>query len=140
LVAEHAAKGTLRRGDSPYVPPPVEPTDLRFPAKALVFAFFMGTLLLPLEVVERRSREAPSPVERLLAARGYEPYRDGAALRLRNCPFANLSGEFPVLVCAMNLSLIEGLLEGLGEPAGRAAMDPAPGRCCVAITSKDNQD
>ena len=72
-------------------------------------------------------------VERLLAARGYEPYRDGDRLRLRNCPFANLAGEFPVLVCAMNLSLIEGLLDGTGEPAARAAMDPAPGRCCVAV-------
>jgi predicted ArsR family transcriptional regulator len=88
----------------------------------------------------RQPREGGPAVERLLAARGYEPYRDGAALRLRNCPFANLSGEFPVLVCAMNLSLIEGLLEGVGEPPGRAVMDPAPGRCCVAITSKDNQD
>jgi predicted ArsR family transcriptional regulator len=80
------------------------------------------------------------PVERVLAARGYEPYRDGAALRLRNCPFAHLAAEFPVLVCGMNLALVEGLLEGLGEPAGRAVMDPAPGRCCVAVTSKDNQD
>ena len=88
----------------------------------------------------RQPREGGPAAERLLAARGYEPYRDGAALRLRNCPFANLSGEFPVLVCAMNLSLIEGLLEGIGEPPGRAVMDPAPGRCCVAITSKDNQD
>ena len=82
------------------------------------------------------------PVERVLAARGYEPYRDGDALRLRNCPFANLAGEYPVLVCAMNLSLIEGLLEGIGEPAGRAEMDPAPGRCCVAVRppSKDNEN
>jgi predicted ArsR family transcriptional regulator len=79
-------------------------------------------------------------IERVLAARGYEPYRDGAGLRLRNCPFAHLSHEHPVLVCAMNLALIEGLLDGLGEPAGRAVMDPAPGRCCVAVTSKDNQD
>ncbi|MGK5498655.1 NHL domain-containing thioredoxin family protein, partial [Streptomyces sp. URMC 125] len=36
LEAEHAAKGTLRRGDGPYVPPEPEPTDLRFPGKALV--------------------------------------------------------------------------------------------------------
>ncbi|NYD40250.1 NHL domain-containing thioredoxin family protein [Nocardioides panaciterrulae] len=35
LVEEHRAKGTLRSGDSPYVPPVVEPTDLRFPAKAV---------------------------------------------------------------------------------------------------------
>jgi predicted ArsR family transcriptional regulator len=90
--------------------------------------------------VEAGRREAASPVERLLAARGYEPYEAGGVLRLRNCPFANLAGEYPVLVCAMNLALIEGLLDGMGEPAGRAVMDPAPGRCCVAITSKDNQD
>jgi predicted ArsR family transcriptional regulator len=85
-------------------------------------------------------------IEPVLAARGYEPYHDGPSLRLRNCPFANLAGEYPVLVCAMNLSLIEGLLEGSGEPAGRAGMDPGPDRCCVAVrdrpkaTSKGNQD
>ncbi|MFF8869729.1 thioredoxin-like domain-containing protein [Streptomyces massasporeus] len=35
LEAEHAAKGTLRRGDGPYVAPEPEPTVLRFPGKAL---------------------------------------------------------------------------------------------------------
>jgi sugar lactone lactonase YvrE len=35
LVAEHDAKGTLRRGDSPYVPPPPTATELSFPGKAL---------------------------------------------------------------------------------------------------------
>jgi thiol-disulfide isomerase/thioredoxin len=35
LEAEHEAKGTLRRGDGPYVPPEPEPTALRFPGKAL---------------------------------------------------------------------------------------------------------
>jgi thiol-disulfide isomerase/thioredoxin len=35
LVAVHAAKGTLRRGDSPYVPPRPEPTTLRFPGKVV---------------------------------------------------------------------------------------------------------
>lgn len=35
LVAEHEAKGTLHRGDGPYVPPTPEPTTLRFPAKAI---------------------------------------------------------------------------------------------------------
>jgi thiol-disulfide isomerase/thioredoxin len=35
LEAEHEAKGTLRRGDGPYVPPEPEPTTLRFPGKAL---------------------------------------------------------------------------------------------------------
>ncbi|ANP48267.1 thiol-disulfide isomerase/thioredoxin [Streptomyces griseochromogenes] len=36
LETEHAAKGTLRRGDGPYVPPEPEPTVLRFPGKALL--------------------------------------------------------------------------------------------------------
>jgi len=35
LVAEHDAKGTLHRGDGPYVPPPATSGTLRFPAKAL---------------------------------------------------------------------------------------------------------
>jgi len=35
LVAEHEAKGTLHRGDGPYVAPQPQPTTLRFPAKAV---------------------------------------------------------------------------------------------------------
>ncbi len=35
LVAEHEAKGTLHRGDRPYVPPAPTSTTLRFPAKAV---------------------------------------------------------------------------------------------------------
>ncbi|MFJ2739588.1 NHL domain-containing thioredoxin family protein [Streptomyces sp. NPDC087440] len=36
LEAEHEAKGTLRRGDGPYVEPEPVATDLRFPGKALL--------------------------------------------------------------------------------------------------------
>ncbi|MFD7643922.1 NHL domain-containing thioredoxin family protein [Kitasatospora sp. NPDC059795] len=35
LEAEHAAKGTLRRGDGPYVAPEPQAGDLRFPGKAV---------------------------------------------------------------------------------------------------------
>ena len=34
LVEEHSAKGTLRRGDAPYAPPPPPDSALRFPGKA----------------------------------------------------------------------------------------------------------
>src|SRR5690606_14769601 len=34
-VAEHEAKGTLHRGDGPYVPPAPATTTLRFPAKVV---------------------------------------------------------------------------------------------------------
>ncbi|MET8229353.1 NHL domain-containing thioredoxin family protein [Micromonospora sp. NPDC005298] len=36
LIATHEAKGTLHRGDGPYVPPPAPDTTLRFPGKAVV--------------------------------------------------------------------------------------------------------
>ncbi len=35
LVAEHEAKGTLHRGDGPYVAPPAREGDLRFPGSAI---------------------------------------------------------------------------------------------------------
>jgi thiol-disulfide isomerase/thioredoxin len=44
LVAEHSEKGTLHRGDGPYVPPEQPDGDLRFPAKAVATAD--GTLLV----------------------------------------------------------------------------------------------
>ncbi|PBC62317.1 alkyl hydroperoxide reductase [Streptomyces sp. Tue6028] len=44
LETEHEAKGTLRRGDGPYVAPEPEPTVLRFPGKAL--ALPNGNLLV----------------------------------------------------------------------------------------------
>nr|MDQ6896060.1 redoxin domain-containing protein [Actinomycetota bacterium] len=38
LVAEHRAKGTLRQGDSAYVPPPPPDSALRFPGKVAALA------------------------------------------------------------------------------------------------------
>lgn len=35
LIAEHDGRGTLRRGDRPYHPPASQPSQLRFPAKAI---------------------------------------------------------------------------------------------------------
>ena len=35
LIAEHEAKGTLHRGDGPYVAPPAREGDLRFPGKVV---------------------------------------------------------------------------------------------------------
>jgi thiol-disulfide isomerase/thioredoxin len=36
LIAEHTAKGTLHRGDGPFVPPPAVAGDLSFPGKAIL--------------------------------------------------------------------------------------------------------
>nr|WP_233506893.1 NHL domain-containing thioredoxin family protein [Jiangella anatolica] len=44
LIPVHEAKGTLRRGNGPYVPPEPEPTTLRFPGQAI--ALPGGTFLV----------------------------------------------------------------------------------------------
>jgi DNA-binding beta-propeller fold protein YncE len=44
VVAEHDDRGSLHRGDGPYVPPPARDTALRFPSKAVVTP--AGTLLV----------------------------------------------------------------------------------------------
>lgn len=69
----------------------------------------------------------------VLRDRGYQPFRDGATLRLRNCPFRALANDFPALVCGMNLALIQGLATDRWAPA----MDPCPGGCCVALTDAE---
>jgi hypothetical protein len=37
------------------------------------------------------------------------------------------------VVCDMNLSLLGGLVAGLGGPGAEVVLEPGPGRCCVAI-------
>jgi predicted ArsR family transcriptional regulator len=68
-----------------------------------------------------------------LTAQGYQPYRDGADIRLRNCPFQVLASRYPPLICGMNLAMLEGLLEGAAVTALEARLDPRPGDCCVVV-------
>jgi predicted ArsR family transcriptional regulator len=73
-------------------------------------------------------------VKGVLTQQGYEPC-DGAdgVIRLRNCPFHQLTERHREVVCGMNLALVEGLVEGLGADGLRPVLDPQPGHCCVAI-------
>lgn len=70
----------------------------------------------------------------VLSECGYEPRADGAGLVLANCPFHALAQEYTDLVCGMNLELLGGVLDGLGESGLAATLDPEPGRCCVRIS------
>jgi predicted ArsR family transcriptional regulator len=73
-------------------------------------------------------------LETVLESHGYEPERGGDdVMRLRNCPFHQLARQHKDTVCAMNLALIDGVTTGLKASALRAALDPQPGYCCVAI-------
>jgi predicted ArsR family transcriptional regulator len=73
----------------------------------------------------------------VLRAHGFEPERAGGVMRLRNCPFDALARDFRPLVCGVNLSLMEGLVAGLGAPGITAGLDPRPGFCCVAFRAGD---
>jgi predicted ArsR family transcriptional regulator len=70
-------------------------------------------------------------LEPLLRERGYEPYDDDGVVRLRNCPFHAVAQRHPEVVCDMNLALLGGLVES--TPGVTATLEPAPGRCCVAL-------
>ncbi len=73
----------------------------------------------------------------LLAQHGYEPASgvDGE-IALVNCPFHRLAEEHRTLVCGMNLDFLSGLLDGIGpDEQLDARLEPAPGYCCVRIST-----
>lgn len=69
----------------------------------------------------------------VLTQQGYEPCGGDGVIRLRNCPFHQLTEQHREVVCGMNLALVEGLVDGLGAGGLRPVLDPQPGHCCVAI-------
>ena len=78
--------------------------------------------------------------ETALAHHGFEPMRDlDGNVSLANCPFHKLAGQYPEVVCGMNLALIGGLIDGLGLDGLRPVLEPQAGRCCVMI-KKSHED
>jgi predicted ArsR family transcriptional regulator len=73
------------------------------------------------------------PAEDALSRCGYSPADDGrGGLTLENCPFHALASRHTPLMCGANLALVQGVLEG-ADDARQPALEPAEGRCCVAI-------
>ncbi|MGW9405236.1 NHL domain-containing thioredoxin family protein [Arthrobacter sp. NPDC055585] len=76
LVAEHEAKGTLHRGDGPYVPAEATSGDLRFPGKAV--ALPEGTFLVADTGHHRLVElEADLTTVRRVIGEGTKGWRDG---------------------------------------------------------------
>ena len=81
---------------------------------------------------------APGDVEAVLAvleSAGFEPRTAGGAVVLANCPFHALAATHAELVCAMNLGLLEGVLDGVGDAGLAARMCPGEAGCCVRMES-----
>jgi predicted ArsR family transcriptional regulator len=80
---------------------------------------------------------------RALGTCGFEPHGStdgGGEVVLRNCPFDSLRTESRELICAMNLALIEGLLDGLGVEGVLARLSPRPGMCCVVLRKGPDEE
>lgn len=88
---------------------------------------------------EQSGQRDTSVLMTLLEAHGFEPQIAGIDIILRNCPFHALAKQDSELVCGMNLHLLEGVLEGLGQTGVRACLDPGPSHCCVRMTATDQR-
>lgn len=83
----------------------------------------------------RTSRTARQEAGRaVLEEAGFEPIDREERLVLRNCPFEALVQAQRELVCGMNRSLMEGIIEGLALEGIEASFEPRPGACCVVWT------
>lgn len=70
---------------------------------------------------------------RILEEYGFQPRIEGDDVVLRNCPFYILAQHHTELVCGMNLSLFEGLLEGLATTGLTGHLRPTAPHCCVRL-------
>lgn len=95
------------------------------------------------------AREAPDDVPPLdvvcavLADHGYEPRAEpeddgGERVVMANCPFHALSRTHTELVCGLNTDLVSGLTQALGRGLVSARLEPAPGRCCVVLRTRED--
>jgi len=67
----------------------------------------------------------------VLDAEGFEPTDDGREIRLRNCPFDVLSSEHRDLTCSMNLALLAGVADSVGDSGLEPIARQVEGSCCV---------
>jgi predicted ArsR family transcriptional regulator len=82
------------------------------------------------------TRTGDDDVARALRAFGFEPRtsdQDTDTIVLVNCPFHSLAQQHTELICGMNLSLVNGFLDGLSGTGLTARLAPEPGHCCVRL-------
>lgn len=83
--------------------------------------------------------EAPRPPRRrrgwmhALEPLGYQPTNTADGVVFSNCPFAALANDRPSIVCAANVALVRGLLEGAGVRTASVQLRPGAGSCCVLL-------
>lgn len=123
------AKLYRRAGDEVAVSLP--PRDYRLLAEVLADAVDQAGIEAVVYAAARRRGEraalAVQDPETATRRLGYQPYRDGDTIRLRNCPFAGVAQLHRGLVCGMNLAFLAAAV------GGGARLDPRADGCCVAF-------
>lgn len=71
-------------------------------------------------------------LDEALVETGYEPVVNEGEIRFRNCPFHALVNEDRSTTCQLNLALVEGMVEGSGDPR-QPCLEPEEGYCCVRV-------
>ena len=69
----------------------------------------------------------------VLADAGYEPRIAAGGVVLANCPFHALTDRHAVLVCGMNLALLDGFVGALPGANLEARLEPSDCSCCVRL-------
>ena len=74
-------------------------------------------------------------VASLLRRRGFAPERAETGLVMRRCPFRELAGRYPRVVCGFHAGLVDGALEELGAGVGLTELEPwvTPTTCVARI-------
>lgn len=85
--------------------------------------------------------DSPSEEALLAAARsvldreGYDTRAGPDGLIFANCPFGPLTAVHTEVICGMNQSIMEGMLDQLGQLHLAAICEPAEGRCCIRLAA-----
>lgn len=66
---------------------------------------------------------------------GLEPRIDGDDTVLGTCPFHRLARENPAVVCELNLAMLCGMAEAVGDDPSRVHLDAGAGGCCIRIAA-----
>jgi predicted ArsR family transcriptional regulator len=73
-------------------------------------------------------------VEDVMVEIGFEPVRSGSGdVWARNCPFDPLSRLYPDVVCTTAISMVRGVIRGVGAQDMSVTRDARPDRCCVVV-------
>jgi predicted ArsR family transcriptional regulator len=81
------------------------------------------------------ARRLSACVEDVLEDVGFEPVRsDSGDVWARNCPFDPLSRRYPTVVCGTAISMVHGIIRGVGAQDVKVTRDPRPDRCCVVLS------